>query len=103
MNPTRISACELGFAGSTHPNLTTGITDATVWIIEDDTAAADVQLTRNSSPGSVSLGATLTYTYAVKNNGPAEASVTLISTLDPNLKFKDTDRSVLPRQFDHRR
>ena len=101
--PNEDFSVELGFVGLTHPNLTTGITDATVWIIEDDTAAADVQLTRNSSPGSVSLGATLTYTYAVKNNGPAEASVTLISTLDPNLKFKDTDRSVLPRQFDHRR
>ena len=42
---------ELGFAGSMHPNLTTGITDATVWIIEDDDSTADVQLTRNSSPG----------------------------------------------------
>ena len=71
---------ELGFAGSMHPNLPTGITDATVWIIEDDDSTADVQLTRNSSPGSVSQGATLTYTYTVKNNGPAEApGVTLIS------------------------
>ena len=91
--PNEDFSVELSFAGltPTHPNLTTGITDATVWIIEDDDSTADVQLTRNSSPGRVSEGATLTYTYTVKNNGPGEASVTLISTLDPNLEFKETD------------
>ena len=91
--PNEDFSVELGFAGSTHPNLTTGITDATVWIIEDETTTADMQITRNSSPGSVSLGATLTYTYTVKNNGPADAAgVRLVSTLDPNLEFSDTDR-----------
>ena len=90
---------ELGFAGSMHPNLTTGITDATVWIIEDDDSTADVQLTRNSSPGSVSLGATLTYTYTVKNNGPAEATgVTLISVLDDNIRVNTPD---LPSECRH--
>ena len=89
----------LGFAGSTHPNLTTGITDATVWIIEDDDSTADVQLTRNSSPGSVSQGATLTYTYTVKNNGPAEATgVTLISVLDDNVRVNTPD---LPSECRH--
>ena len=89
----------LGFAGSTHDNLTTGITDATVWIIEDDTTTADVQLTRNSSPGSVSQGATLTYTYTVKNNGPAEATgVTLISVLDDNIRVNTPD---LPSECRH--
>ena len=77
----------LGFAGATHPNLATGVTNATVWIIEDDAETADVQLTRNSSPGSVSEGAALTYTYSVKNNGPAAATgVTLIIVLDPNVR-----------------
>ena len=89
----------LGFAGSTHSNLTTGITDATVWIIEDDDSTADVQLTRNSSPGSVSEGATLTYTYTVKNNGPAKATgVTLISVLDDNIRVNTPN---LPSECRH--
>ena len=76
----------LDFVGSTHANLTTGVADATVWIIEDDAATADVQLTRNSSPGGVSQGSTLTYRYTVRNNGPATATgLQLVIHLDPNL------------------
>ena len=89
----------LGFAGATHPNLTTGVTNAMVWIIEDDAETADVQLTRNSSPGSVSQDATLTYEYTVKNNGPAAATgVTLISVLDPNVRVDTAD---LPLECRH--
>ena len=90
----------LGFDGGLpHSNLTTGITDATVWIIEDDADTADVQLTRNSSPGGVSQGATLTYTYTVKNNGPATAAgVMLVVTLDPHVSAQTAD---LPQGCGH--
>ena len=89
----------LDFASSTHANLATGITAATVWIIEDDTTTADVQISRNSSPGSVSQGATLTYQYTIKNNGPAEATgVALISVLDDNVRVNTPD---LPSECSH--
>ena len=84
----------VGFAGATHSNLAIGISEATVWIIEDDSTTADVQLTRNSSPGSGSQGATLTYEYTVKNNGPGDASgVQLVVHLDPNVSV---DTAGLP-------
>ena len=79
----------LDFASSTHPNLAAGMTEATVWIIEDDTDTADVQLTRNSSPGSVSQGAMLTYEYTVKNDGPALATgLELTVHLDPSVSVQ---------------
>ena len=97
--PNEDFSVRLGFDSSTHSNLTTGITDATVWIIEDEDTTADVQLTRNSSPGSVSQGATLTYQYTVKNNGPAEATgVALISVLDDNVRVDTPD---LPSECGH--
>ena len=97
--PNEDFSVRLGFAGSTHPNLTMGITNATVWIIENDAETADVQITRNSSPGSVSQNATLTYTYTVKNNGPAAATgVTLIIVLDDNVRV---DTSDLPTGCSH--
>ena len=83
---------QLRFDGSTHANLTTGVDEATVWIIEDDTDTADVQLTRNSSPGSVSQGATLTYEYTVRNDGPATATdLLLVIHLDPHVSVDTAD------------
>ena len=83
----------LGYdGGSPHVNLTTGVAEATVWIIENRAAAADVQLTRNSSPGGVSEGATLTYEYTVMNNGPATATgLRLVVHLDPNVRADTAD------------
>ena len=97
--PNEDFSVRLGFAGATHPNLATGLTNATVWIIEDDAETADVQLTRNSSPGSVSQDATLTYEYTVKNNGPAAATgVTMIIVSDDNVRVDTAD---LPLECRH--
>ena len=84
----------LAYDQTYHPNLAAGITEATVWIIEDDTDTADVQLTRNSSPGSVSQGATLTYEYTVRNDGPATATdLQLVVYLDPHVSVDTADLS----------
>ena len=82
----------LGFDSSTHANLATGITEATVWIIEDVATTADVRLTRNSSPGRVSEGAMLTYEYTVQNDGPATATdLQLVVYLDPHVSVDTAD------------
>ena len=89
----------LDFVGSTHYNLTTGVDEATVWIIEDDATTADVRLTRNSSPGRVSPGATLTYEYTVRNDGPATATgLRLVVNLDP---YVSVDAADLPTGCSH--
>ena len=84
--PNESFSVRLSYDGPTHANLATGVTEATVWIIEDNADTADVQLARDSSPGSVSQGATLTYEYTVKNDGPATATgLELVVHLDPSV------------------
>ena len=98
--PNENFSVRLGYdGGSPHANLAAGVTEATVWIIEDDAATADLQLSRNSSPGGTSQGATLTYEYTVTNNGPATATgLELVVHLDPNVSVNN---ATLPAGCNH--
>jgi uncharacterized repeat protein (TIGR01451 family) len=50
---------------------------------------ADLSLTQTDSPDPVTIGAPLTYTLNVTNNGPADAtSVVLTDTLPKNIRFR---------------
>src|SRR5262249_41382227 len=51
--------------------------------------ASDLSITKTDAPDPVTAGQTLTYTIAVTNNGPSDATgVTVTDTLPPNVTFR---------------